>query len=490
MGRTRQIHNRAFSFTWRWTAMAAAVTLAALQGQVRKSMEALAIVTFPVKPAVLTGESLPVRTVLDNNGTTPLQVPSVDAVSQFVYELRPQEGNGPSYVVSAVDTNRRRSPHLPAPTPMVNQTLAPGESADRIEDLADYLDESIAPGKYFVVVRYPGGSLTSLKSVVTVLPDNIEAYSSAVSGNALTGALAHRRPDGGVTLLQRESLRDPREGVFYQRQSLASAGPITVATAIDVVPAGAGRWFAWLHDGILTASVGWGDRTIVTTPPVHVDGTQAELISPGFQIAPGVGLFGVVNRKGDTAQLLAYLVDRSGLKLHWSVALNAAGAAGVRWNCQPNGAITVVWQEPATGRLLSRDFQPDGRPNDDAPKVRTNSPPTAWAVAPAGPLTISLLAAFQGTYRYARLGAESMAAPDSIAEQAGVTGWAFAPTASGATILGATEAGISEIKPGGSWQPVIKSNGTQRLHVFELPGGSWWLEWAVLGNGIKRAKLP
>jgi hypothetical protein len=490
MGRNRQIRNRAIPRNVRWTALAGAVTLAALQGQVKKTMEGLAIATFPVKAAVLSGESLPFRTVLENAGATPLQVPSVDAVSQFVYEMRSQQEGGPSYIVSAVDTNRRRSPHLPPPTPLVYQTLAPGENADRIEDLADYLDESIAPGIYFVTVHYPAGSLASPKAVATILPDNVESLSSAVSGNSLTSTMAHRHYDGGVTLLQRESLRDPREAVFYQRQSLASAGPISVATAIDVVPAGAGRWFAWLHDNSLTASVGWGDRTIVTSKPVPVDASQPELLSPGFQVAAGVGLFGVIDRKGDAVQLIAYLADRSGLKVHWTASLSSAGASSVQWNCQPNGSVTVVWQEPASGRLLSREFQPDGHASEAAPKVRTNSRPAAWAVAPAGPLAISVLAAFEGNYRYARLGAESMVRPNPIAELAGVTGWAFAPTASGVTLVAATATGISETRPGGAWQTLVETKGPQNLHLFELPSGTWWLEWVVPGYGVKRERLP
>ncbi len=464
-------------------------TLAALQGQVRKAMEGLAIATFPVKAAVLTGESLPFRTVLENSGSAPLQVPSVDAVSQFVYEVRSQQ-EGPSYIVSAVDTNRQRSPHLPPPTPVAYQTLAPGESADRVEDLAEYLDEGIVPGRYFVTVHYPAGNLASPKAVATVLPVNVESFSSAVSGNSLTSAIAHRRYDGGVTLLQRESLRDPREGVFYQRQSLTTAGPISVATAIDVVPAGAGRWFAWLHDRTMTASVGWGGRTIITSKPVSIDAAQPELLSPGFQVAPGVGLFGVVDRKGDAVQLLAYLADPSGLKLHWTADLSSAGASSVQWNCQPNGAMTVVWQEPASGRLLSKEFQPEGHSNDAAPRVRANSRPAAWAVAPSGPLAISVLAAYEGTYRYARLGAESKVEPLPISEHSGVTAWAFAPTASGVTIVAATASEISHTKPGGAWQPVEETKEPQRLHVFELPAGSWWMEWIVPGSGIRREKLP
>jgi hypothetical protein len=490
MTRKPPTRNRAMRSVRRWLVLAFAAALVAIQGQVRKPMEGLTIATFPVKASALSGESLLFRTVLQNTGKTPLQVPSNETVSQFGYELRPQQEGGRSYGVSAMDSNRRRSPHLPAPVPVQMETLAPGATVERIEDLADYWNEGFLPGRYFVTVNYSAASLTSPKAIATILPDNVESFSSAVSGDILTSVMAHRRYDGGVTILQRDSLRDPREQVFYQRQSLPSSGPISVATAIDVVPAGAGRWFAWLRDGMLTASVGWGDRIIVSTQPIRVEAAQGELLSPGFQIAPGIGLFGVIDRRGDAVRLLTYVADRTGLKLHWVADLTTTGAATAQWNCQANGAVTVVWQEPASGRILSRDYQPDGHAAEATPRVRTSSRPAAWSVAPAGPLAISMLGAFQGTYRYARLGAESVAEPNPIAELAGVTGWAFDTAPGGTTIVAATATGISHSKPGGAWETLVETKTPQRLHVFAMPGGSWWAEWVVPGYGVARAKLP
>lgn len=490
MSRKPPTRNRAARSAGRRLVLAIAAALVAIQGQVKKPMEGLIIATFPVKASALSGESLLFRTVLQNNGKTPVQVPSNDSVSQFSYQLQPQQEGGRSYGVSATDTNRRRAISLPAPVHVQMETLAPGETVERIEDLADYWNEGFLPGRYFVTASYPAASVTSPKAIATILADNVESFSSAVSGEILTSVMAHRRYDGGVTLLQRDSLRDPREQVFYQRQSLPSSGPISVATAIDLVEAGAGRWFAWLRDGMLTASVGWGDRTIVTTPPVRVEASQGELLSPGFQIAPGVGLFGVIDRRGDAVRLLTYVADRSGLKLHWAADLSSTGAATVQWNCQANGAVTVVWQEPTTGRILSRDYQADGHPIEATPRVRTSSRPAAWSVAPAGPLAISMLGAFQGTYRYARLGAESVAEPNPIAELAGVTGWGFATAPEGTMIVAATATGISHSRPGGAWETLVESKTPQRLHVFVMRKGTWWAEWVVPGYGVARAKLP
>jgi len=488
MARDPQTRNRAGRKTRRWLVLAAAASLAAIQGQ-QKPMDGLAIATFPVRAAAISGESLPFRTILENRGTPPVEIPAQSTQSQFTYTLVQQREGGRTMVVSVADRNRRRSPHIPPNAPIRYETLPPGRSVERIEDLADFVNEGFEPGEYLVTARYDEAGVSSPKAPVTILPDNVESFSSAVSGGVLASAMAHRRTDGGVTILQRESLKDPREGVFYQRQTLPAGDPASVAISIDVVPAGSGRWCAWLRDRTLTAAVGWGDRTIVTTQPAQLDAPQPELLGLGFQIGPGAGLFGVLDRRGNEARLLAYLADKSGLKLHWVASLTSGGAGEVHWNCQSDGSVTVVWQEPATGRLLSREFTAAGQPRDSAPRVRTSSRPAAWSVLPSGPLAISVLGVFGGSFRYARLGAESVADPNPIAELPGVTGWGFIPSANGVRIVAATAAGISQIAPGGAWQTVVKTENPQRVNVFTAPDGSPWVEWVQPGYGIRRLRL-
>ena len=125
--------------------------------------------------------------------------------------------------------------------------------------------------------------MESAKSEVAVLPLDIESMSSSVSEGHLSTVIAHRRRDGQVTLLQRESeVRDPREGVFQLRTILPKGGPVSVATAIDVVPAGSGRWFAWLRDGKLAASNGWEARSLQTRnrPPLTDSSSALDFKSP------------------------------------------------------------------------------------------------------------------------------------------------------------------------------------------------------------------
>jgi hypothetical protein len=101
-----------------------------------------------------------------------------------------------------------------------------------------------------------------------------------------------------------------------------------------------------------------------------------------------------------------------------------------------------------------------------------------------------VLGTFEGSYRYARLGAESTADPNPIAELPGVTAWGFNPGPHGLTIVAATSAGISLTRPGGAWQTVVKTENPQHLHVFTASNGSGWVEWVQPGYGIGRVKLP
>ncbi len=452
-------------------------------------MEGLVIATFPTAAEAISGESIPFRTVVENRGTAPLRVPSPESPSQFAYELRSQREGGRTYLVSAAIRNQRRSTHIPVPVPIRYEMLAPRQRLEWNEDLAEFLDEGIEPGTYSVTVMYAAAGATSPRARLTVAADHVESLSSAPSERTLTSVQAYRGTDGGVILLQRESLLDPREGVFYRRQTLPGGAPVAVANAIDVVAAGSGRWFAWLRDHVLTASVGWGDRTILTPEAVRLEVTQPELLSPGYQVDVGTALFGVIDRRGNHVRLLTFLADSAGLKAHWAAELTAAGAGKVEWNCQPDGSVTVVWEEPAAGRLLSQEFRADGHPVEAAARVRSSSRPVAWAVEPAGPLAISVLREVEGSYRYARLGAAAMADPHAIAHLAGVTGWAFHPGAESVTILAATANGISRVRPGGTWETLVETRDPRMVHAFTIEGGASWVEWVQAGYGIRRERL-
>ncbi len=447
------------------------------------------IATFPTEPAALSGQSLMVRTVFDNRGAGPIDVPSRRGRSQFTYFLRSQKVGGAEYGLSASIAFDRRSPdRVGSPRPQT-EVLNGGGKFERLEDIADFWDEGFEPGKYWLTVQYDAGGLVSPKSAVTILPLDVESFSSFSTDGRLSSVLAHHRNDGRITLLQRESrVRDPREGVFLVRQLLpAEGGPVSVATAIDVVPAGSGRWYAWSRDGRLTASNGWGDKVLLTSQPVPADGV---LLSPGFQIAVGTGLFGTVSTAG---RLQTYLATRDGLKKHWSADLGSVGAGRILWNAQPDGSIVVAWEESG-GRVVRRSFGADGHPRESAPQTVTPGRPLSWGLPVAGAPTVWAMAADGSEVVLARIGLGGDRSMTRLPALDGAAGWDFHDAAQGASPIVAAIAGeklYSKRLDAPAWRVVPGRVFRQALgmHVVSLDDRDMWAEWIEPGFGARRAKL-
>ncbi|HEY3740875.1 MAG TPA: hypothetical protein VGL53_13575, partial [Bryobacteraceae bacterium] len=448
----------------------------------------------------LSGQSLPVRTIFDNRSAAEIQVPSENGSSQYLYQLRSQKEGGPVYPLSEEIAFDRRSPdRVPSPPPET-QPLDAGGKVERIEDIADFANEGFEPGKYWLTVEYDAGGLVSPKSAVTILPMNVESFSSFTSDGHLSSVLAHRRLDGRVMILHRESyVRDPREGVFYVLNLLppGASGPVSVATAIDVIPAGNGRWFAWTQAGSITASNAWGDKIMLTTEPVPASGT---LLSPGFQIAVGTALFGVVS---STGHLETFLATASGLKKHWEADLGGVppASAKILWNAQSDASVVVAWEDP-NGRIVRRSFGPDGHPTDAAPQPITPGRSMAWGLPATGAPTIWAVVGDGTNFALARLGIAGErsltrlpAFPPSAGGNIGPD-WDFhdaKPGASGcvASIAGqklySTRIDVPSWKE--SKEPVIREK-VRGMHVVTLNGRGMWAEWIEPGYGIRRAKLP
>ncbi len=444
------------------------------------------IATFPNEPAVLSEQSLMVRTVFDNRGGEPIEAPSPRAQSQFAYILRSQKEGGPVYGLSQSITNRRRSPDRVSTPPPVLESLAPGGKSETQEDIADFWNEGFEPGKYSLVVRYDAGGLESPKSMVSILPLVVESLSSFVSEDHLSSVLAHRRQDGQITLLQRESqVLDPREGVFLVRHLLPKGGPVSVATAIDVAPAGSGRWFAWARDGRLTASNAFGNRVLVTTQPVPAGGA---LLSPGFQVAVGTALFGAVSTGG---RLETYLATASGLQKHWSADLRGAGGK-VLWNAQPDRSVTMAWEESASGRILRQSFTADGHPRDPNPQAVTPARPAAWGMPASGAPVVWVVVADGPAFVLARISAAGDRTLARLPELSGASAWDFhegqPDTATVASIAGGKIYSTRLENP--SWRLLRDASQARGLHMLSLDGRTMWAEWIEPGYGMRRAKLP
>ncbi|HEY4354691.1 MAG TPA: hypothetical protein VGN16_03010 [Acidobacteriaceae bacterium] len=443
------------------------------------------IATFPEKPVFLSGQELPVRTIVDNRGGAPVQVPSRDAPSFFVYTMQSQKEGGPVYGLSRLITDRRRSPDRGPDAPFQGETLPAGAKFEWADDIAAYWNEGFAPGKYSLTVREDTLNIESPRTLVTILPLAVESFSSEVSVDHLASLAAHRRDDGQVVLLQRESaVLDPREGVFRTRQVLLKGGPVTVATAIDIVPAGSGRWFAWTQAGKLNASVGWGNRTIVTAPPVPADGS---LLSPGFQIGVGTALFGVLSASG---QLSTYLATSAGLKPHWTVHLPVAHGK-LLWNVEPDGSVTVAWEESGSERILRQSFNAEGHPLTPEPEQISSRKPMAWGMPAYGPPSVWLAGSDAEAIVVGESPKSGKRTLQRVPQLKAGTHWDFLRTARGwglAAIAGDKLYSVSNRNP--EWRALMEAPRAESLHVVSLNGGAMWAEWVEPGFGIRRAKLP
>ncbi len=480
----------ALVFTWRgWHLRAEAEPPQAAPGKETRKMNNAVIATFPTAPAVLSGQALVVRTLFDNRGSEPVDGPSRRQMSASTYILRSQAEGGPVYGLSALMTLRRRSPDKVGTPAAETQAIPAGQKVQRQEDIADYWNEGFAPGKYWLTVRWGAAGMESAKSEVAVLPLAVESMSSFVSEDSLSTVLAHHRTDGQVTLLQRESdVRDPREGTFEVRAILPKGGPVSVATAIDIVPAGSGRWYAWLRDGQLAAANGWGNKIIVSAPPIPAGG---ELLSPGFQVAVGTGFFATVTADG---HLATYLVTNAGIGKSWAADLGSANAPGkVRWNCQADRSVAVSWEEPG-GRVMGRSFDADGKPREAAPRVIVPGRPVAWGLPATGVPKVWALAGDATQYVVFRISPAGDRAMTNLPAISGVVAW-----------------DVQELSPGGSGMIAAMTPGKihssrldnpawieneaavrqgRDMHIVSLNGRTMWAEWIEPGFGIRRAKLP
>jgi hypothetical protein len=472
-------------------------------------MDGLTIGTFPKLRAVLPGESLLVESTFENRGSAPIQLPSSEGPSPLAYDLLSEKDRAVRYQVSEDARDLRRTVDIPPPRIFPPQTVEPGHSVQRQEDLAELHNEDFAPGKYLIRARYPEEGppeATSALSPVTVLVPRIESFSSASCGNqkVLVTAYAHRRDDGGVLLLQRESFADPREGVALRRIQLEAGPPVQVAITVDAVDAGNGRWFGWLRDGSFEAASGWGNRVFDRLRPVRIGAPDTILLSPGFQVDLGIGLFGFVLNANGAARLRTMRTSAAGAATAFETELAPQAIRNVRWNYRAESGISVFWQD-AEGRVYRRSLDLQGRPIDVAPVLTSGVAPLAWDVAPlGGPELVTTVRMPDGRYFFRNLGTGSPEAtssrvpPTQLAELTeGMPPnpkFAFCTTAAGTKIVmaGAGKIWSTSIGSKGpsAWRQVGDAAQPAYLHAFSPRGRTCWTEWFEIDIGLRRAPLP
>jgi len=474
-------------------------------------MEGLVIGTFPEKRAVLPGESCPIETVFENHGTAPLELPSSEGPSPFAYDLLWEKDRSVRYEVSQDLRDARRMRDLPPTREFPPLTLEPEHKAQRKEDLAELPNGDFTPGKYLIRARYPFEGLpeaVSALSPFTVLVPHIESFSSEVSGNSnvLVTAYAHRREDGGLLIMQREAFTDPRENVAFRRVQLEPGPPVQVAIAVDAVNAGSGRWFGWLRAGMFEAANGWGNRLILRLNPVRVGTADTVLLSPGFQVDVGVGLFGFIINAKDEARLKAVRTSSGGTATAFETDLGAKEIGNVRWNCRPESGVTIYWQDK-DGQVFYRSFDLQGKALDPVPVSTSKVPVASWDVSPLGnPVLLAAVRMPDGRYFFRDLGQPGEQSnkplglpPTPLAQfPEGMPqnpSFAFCATVEGKAKIVAAGAGkiwaMTASENGSSaWLPIGDANQPLFLHAFSPRGRTCWAEWFEKDVSLRRAPLP
>ncbi len=257
-------------------------------------MDNLQVTVSPVLPEVLSGESLQVEVTVTNTGDEPVSVQEVAIPhSPVVYELRSPDDERVIYAVSQQSYRTRRSGgDVLMPMEPVMTTLETGQSVTLSEDLAEYAASGYAPGIYNLVARYQiGGSYVVSKPVeIRIATPNISNLSSLfciLQGNVCC-VFDHTNYDGSASIFQRDITAD----ILHRRLNIPAPGKIDdLMASAYAAPLGEGQWFAWLQDGTIGAGKGWGTVLNARVDPVPLELSSAKLISPGFQLADGSGLF-------------------------------------------------------------------------------------------------------------------------------------------------------------------------------------------------------
>jgi hypothetical protein len=367
-----------------------------------------------------------------------------------------------------------------------------------------------APGKYLIRAKYPSEGppvAVSALSPFTVLVPHIESLSSEVCGNrkVLVTAYAHRREDGGVLIMQREAFTDPRENIAFRRVQLEPGPPVQVAVAVDAMNAGNGRWFGWLRDGTFEAANGWGNRVIVRLKPVKIGGADTVLLSPGFQVDVGVGLFGFIVKTNGAARLVGVRTSSAGIATAFETALGAQEIHKVRWNYRADSGIDLLWQD-ASGHVYRRAFGLQGNALEAAPVLTSSVAPVSWDATPLdSPALRTVYHMPDGRYFFRDLGqgrAQTAATPVPAVPLAPLPvgmppdpTFAFCATADGKTKIVAAGAGkiwASSLGESGSsaWESLGDAAQPLFLHAFAPRGRTCWAEWFEKDIGLRRAPLP
>jgi len=152
-------------------------------------------------------------------------------------------------------------------------------------------------------------------------------------------------------------------------------------------------------------------------------GAETILLSPGFQVDVGVGLFGFVELRNGAATLRGARTTGQGITAAFQVELASAGQGlhGWRWNYRPESGITVFWQDGA-GQIYRRSYDIQGKPLDAAPVRISGMTPLAWSASPLGEAGLQMVVrAPDGRYFFRGSDRGALQPPVALPEFAGAT---------------------------------------------------------------------
>ncbi len=468
--------------------------------------QALTISCAPARAEVFVGESLPVRTVLENvsAGAVDVVSPRSPEPPPMSYDLR---APGSGQVIHMVSLQTQfDDPHgedVVEPMDPDLQTLQPGERVTFDHDLCECAgSESFAPGDYQLVARYylDGVELLSAPAALRVVSPMIHHLASMACPRRqrICAAFDHLS-DGGVQLLAREPLADePEDGVFHRWLDLAGVRQLgSLALAAHTTARAEGRWLAWIQGDQAAAARPWGDVLAGQVPPLELDLSTPLLAEPGFQLPGGDGLFVAAGEAPGGAYVAWIHFSNQGGKRGSAVPLadRLPDRVLARYDTTPRRQrVHLVWGEPGEGgvRILRRSFLGDGQPDDADAELLLSRP------APLRALELHPLGPGDGAYVHALLGPDEdglmsyfrlpLVGPDWQMEEwtfeapeDPVDDWAIGHAA-GARLPVLARAGdrllLTRAKADPHWHALTDgAMGTTHLHLLSTEDGRRWAGW-------------
>lgn len=464
-------------------------------------------------PTLVTQQAVPVATWVRNTAASPQLVPSPEGPSRYVFRLSQQTGM-PSLpgVVELSEKSHAESLHDGTPAPVVPDALfnlGPGLRSRRTDDVVALLNRPLGPGVYEVLPLWPRDDGTVLQPAAAarfeVVAPRPAALSMAVCSTDQRRPFVFVQPQaaGGHTLLLQEAFPGGKALAVF-RPVLSGAGPAgSVAISIKPAEAPGGRWVAWLRGQVLAArrvpSLLEPEPTPEVTLPASADG---RLLSPGFTLADGSGLFvAVLRRSDDTPGLQVVRVHEGGAQtvgdlLRWATRSPRFPVLRYLDMGRGTGALQLVWDEGQT--VMAQTFALQAgtvSPVAAAQPLGTLDDPivglSASALGNRQPAAVFVACSTAGHgVRVLRLRAPAATRP---APELDLPALAAAPRAlalqgmrSGAAVAAAFPDRINYAMPGDKqWRTHECRSDAAFLRLTSIDGNTLWLEWLDPSHGFR-----